>query len=186
MLDSFESFLVADSGVEGAELNSDDSDGNEDLEGFDENVDLDASEIVDALMKAIGEMNQGPHSDTAHDSENKADNNSSQGTGMDTSIEAVIDSMDRELSESKVGQSFVRSARHENDIGGDDSEYGHDVYDIPDVDIDLNLVENIVQSFRAQEGLAGPAGTMLEQFGIHLPHAEDDNDDNNADDNAKP
>ncbi|KAJ2380561.1 hypothetical protein GGI23_007768 [Coemansia sp. RSA 2559] len=54
--------------------------------------------------------------------------------------------------------------------------------EIPDVDIDLNLVENIVESFRAQEGLSGPAGTMLGQFGIHLPHMEDDTNDDDDDD----
>ncbi|KAJ2864942.1 hypothetical protein GGI22_001610 [Coemansia erecta] len=54
MLDSFESFLVADSGVEGAELSSDESDGDEYFEGINEDVDLDASEIIDALMKAVG------------------------------------------------------------------------------------------------------------------------------------
>ncbi|KAJ1668099.1 hypothetical protein EV178_000760 [Coemansia sp. RSA 1646] len=192
MLDSFESFLVADSGVEGVDLNRSASDGNDYFESSDEDVDLDASEIIDALMKVVGvgEMEQESKSEMSRDnntdpsgsrgSDAKGKQNEldvSQDTEMHISLDAVMDAMDRELGESKVGQSFVQSTRHGNSSTSDNSE-GHSMDDIPDVDVDLNLVENIVESFRAQEGLAGPAGTMLGQFGIHLPHMEDDKDDN--------
>ncbi|KAJ2759221.1 hypothetical protein H4S06_002331 [Coemansia sp. BCRC 34490] len=89
------------------------------------------------------------------------------------SLEAVMDAMDSELGGSKVGQSFVRSSGSKNTA--EDEE--HEADDIVDVDVDLNLVENIVESFRAQEGLPGPAGTMLGHFGIHLPRIDDDDDE---------
>ncbi|KAJ1781358.1 hypothetical protein LPJ59_007063, partial [Coemansia sp. RSA 2399] len=114
-----------------------------------------------------------------------------QGADAHISLETVMNAMDRELGESKVGQSFVRGAR-QGSANSDDSTDEHSMDEIPDVDIDLNLVENIVESFRAQEGLSGPAGTMLGQFGIHLPRMEadtndgdDDNDDDKRTDSTK-
>ncbi|KAJ1794227.1 hypothetical protein LPJ59_004581, partial [Coemansia sp. RSA 2399] len=119
MLDSFESFLVADSGVEGAELGSDESDGNEYSESIDEDVDLDASEIIDALMKAVGagEMGREFKSETSRDDKHKAENydesdikgrrsereDNGQGADAHISLETVMNAMDRELGESKVG-----------------------------------------------------------------------------------
>ena len=38
-----------------------------------------------------------------------------------------------------------------------------------DVDIDLNLVSNILESFSAESGLSGPASSVLASLGVHLP-----------------
>ncbi|KAJ2680240.1 hypothetical protein GGI25_000833 [Coemansia spiralis] len=234
ILNKFEAFLVADSGIEGAELNSDDSDGSEFLESSDEDIDLDADGIIQALMKAVdandrdemakqggsrdnsitgnnarsainrdfGNGNDQPvHSNVIADDvdngtvfgntrqqymqlDGKHAFQDGQGS-VDMSLVALMDAMDKELSASNVGQSFVRvpwADKSSNNKGkGKGKEIDFDD-DIPDVDVDLNLVENIVESFRAQEGLPGPAGTILQQFGIHLPRIDDDNNDNNDDD----
>ncbi|KAJ2610377.1 hypothetical protein GGH99_001418 [Coemansia sp. RSA 1285] len=173
----------------GAEFEGDNSDGDGICESSDEDVDLDANEIIDALMKAIGaeEMEHTAKSGMSHDTEiNKRDSGDNiaenrkhehkdnQAFDTNLSLEAVMDAMDSELGGSKVGQSFVRSSGSKNTA--EDEE--HDADDIVDVDVDLNLVENIVESFRAQEGLPGPAGTMLGHFGIHLPRIDDDESEN--------
>ncbi|KAJ2364369.1 hypothetical protein IW150_006498 [Coemansia sp. RSA 2607] len=88
----------------------------------------------------------------------------------------IMDAMDHELSATNIGKSFVRNERGDST---DDEDIDDEDGDIPDVNVDLNLVENIVQSFKAQEGLPGPAGTMLSQFGIHLPLSR--NDGNSSD-----
>ncbi|KAJ2663411.1 hypothetical protein IWW48_001294 [Coemansia sp. RSA 1200] len=187
MLDRFESFLVADSGAGGAEFEGDNSDRDDNCESSDEDVDLDANEIIDALMKAIGGMEHTSKSEMSHDTEinkrNSGDNTAenkkhehedNQAFDTNLSLEAVMDAMDSELGGSKIGQSFVRSSGSKNTA----KDEKHEADDIVDVDVDLNLVENIVESFRAQEGLPGPAGTMLGQFGIHLPRIDDDESEN--------
>ncbi|KAJ2521924.1 hypothetical protein GGI11_001870 [Coemansia sp. RSA 2049] len=169
MLDRFESFLVADSGAGGAEFEGDNSDGDDNCESSDEDVDLDANEIIDALMKAIGKDSGDNIAENR-----KHEHKDNQAFDTNLSLEAVMDAMDSELGGSKVGQSFVRSSGSKNTA--EDEE--HEADDIVDVDVDLNLVENIVESFRAQEGLPGPAGTMLGHFGIHLPRIDDDESEN--------
>ncbi|KAJ2770380.1 hypothetical protein IWQ57_002688, partial [Coemansia nantahalensis] len=82
-----------------------------------------------------------------------------------TAMADVMDAMDDELAATNIGRSFDR---HEPGAAGDD---------MAEVNVDLNLVRNIVESFRAQEGLPGPAGTLLGQAGIRLPPPRDDDDD---------
>ena len=38
------------------------------------------------------------------------------------------------------------------------------------LDLDLNLVQNLLQSYTAQQGLAGPAGNLAGLLGLDLPH----------------
>eukprot|EP00897_Mesotaenium_endlicherianum_P010836 jgi/Mesen1/9781/ME000007S09836 len=45
------------------------------------------------------------------------------------------------------------------------------------VDLDLNLVQSLLQSYSAQEGLPGPASNLLGAMGLHLPDDDDDDDD---------
>ncbi|KAI0441798.1 SGT1-domain-containing protein [Xylaria telfairii] len=42
-----------------------------------------------------------------------------------------------------------------------------------EVDIDYNLAKNLLESFKSQAGLAGPAGNLLEMLGMKLPRDED-------------
>ncbi|KAI0399106.1 SGT1-domain-containing protein [Xylaria palmicola] len=42
-----------------------------------------------------------------------------------------------------------------------------------EVDIDYNLAKNLLESFKSQAGLAGPAGNMLGMMGMKLPRDED-------------
>lgn len=37
------------------------------------------------------------------------------------------------------------------------------------VDVDLNLVSNILESYSSQAGLAGPASNLLQSMGVQLP-----------------
>ncbi|KAI0198665.1 SGT1-domain-containing protein [Astrocystis sublimbata] len=46
-----------------------------------------------------------------------------------------------------------------------------------DVDIDYNLVKNLLESFKSQGGLAGPAGNLLGLMGMKLPRDEDEDED---------
>ncbi|KAJ3163178.1 hypothetical protein HDU86_002347 [Geranomyces michiganensis] len=79
----------------------------------------------------------------------------------DRATRTLMREMDLELARTKVGASFATAKREEDE--GDDST------DPAPIDLDLNLVQNILASFEAQEGLPGPAGTMLGSLGIRLP-----------------
>ncbi|KAI1262043.1 SGT1-domain-containing protein [Xylariaceae sp. FL1019] len=46
-----------------------------------------------------------------------------------------------------------------------------------EVAIDYNLVKNLLESFKGQAGMAGPAGNMLGMMGIQLPRDEDEDED---------
>ncbi|KAI1760003.1 SGT1-domain-containing protein [Hypoxylon sp. FL1150] len=46
-----------------------------------------------------------------------------------------------------------------------------------EVDIDYNLAKNLLESFKSQAGMAGPAGNILGMMGLQLPRDEDEEDD---------
>lgn len=52
---------------------------------------------------------------------------------------------------------------------GDDDEDG-------EIDIDYNLAKNLLESFKSQGGLSGPAGNILGMMGLRLPRDEDEDD----------
>ncbi|KAJ1646197.1 hypothetical protein LPJ64_002301 [Coemansia asiatica] len=96
----------------------------------------------------------------------------------ETVMAQIMDAMDHELSATSIGKSFVRYGPEADSDASDSDNSGDGHETMPDVNVDLNLVENIVRSFRAQEGLPGPAGTMLGQFYVCLPPDESENDEN--------
>ncbi|KAJ3041051.1 hypothetical protein HDV00_009951 [Rhizophlyctis rosea] len=79
------------------------------------------------------------------------------------SIEEYMDLMDFELSGTKVGADFEKAAHQED--GSEDEEDA----EIRPVDMDVNLLKNFLESFSSQEGLAGPASSMMMSMGIGLP-----------------
>ncbi|EOO02573.1 putative regulatory factor sgt1 protein [Phaeoacremonium minimum UCRPA7] len=46
--------------------------------------------------------------------------------------------------------------------------------DAEEVDVDYNLAKNLLESFKSQAGVAGPAGNILGMMGLRLPRDEDD------------
>ena len=53
----------------------------------------------------------------------------------------------------------------------DDLDFEDD--DFQPVDVDVNLLKNIMESYSSQAGAAGPASNILGSMGIHLPKNED-------------
>ena len=55
-----------------------------------------------------------------------------------------------------------------------DKEDSSDIDDLDEdfqpVDVDINLVQNLLESHTSQQGLAGPATNILGSMGIWLPH----------------
>lgn len=58
------------------------------------------------------------------------------------------------------------SGRAGPDCGAEDAE-------LAPVDVDMNLVANLLQSYSAQAGLAGPTSNILQSMGVNLPENTD-------------
>jgi hypothetical protein len=106
-------------------------------------------------------------------------NGSESGSDFIQGMKNYMEQMDRELSKTDVGKSFERESKRpplatfEEDMDGDDEEEGDDDY--KPVDVDLNALKNILESYTSQSGSAGPSGNLLASMGIHLPRNSDTN-----------
>ncbi|EMP34956.1 Protein SGT1 [Chelonia mydas] len=155
-VDSFTNALDRILGADSEELDSDDLDEEEQFEFLDSDEDLDSE---------------------AHGQEEKALPNKMMG-----SLRSYMDEMDCELTRTNVGKSFVTPrkvassakeplSRDADCALEDDSDAGD--ADLTPVDVDLNLVTNLLESYSAQAGLAGPASNILQSMGVHLPENSD-------------
>lgn len=80
-----------------------------------------------------------------------------------------------ELSDSRIG-SILKPAEAEAGANTKSAEaQAASSNDLKPVDLDTNLVRNLLQSYTAQQGLAGPAGNLAGLLGLNLPdNAETD------------
>lgn len=60
----------------------------------------------------------------------------------------------------------------ETDETDDDSETNQANEEPEETEIDANLISNLLQSVKAQEGLAGPASNLLRNLGMQLSSSE--------------
>ncbi|XP_075072666.1 protein ecdysoneless homolog isoform X2 [Mixophyes fleayi] len=158
-VDSFTSALEKILGPSLEELDSDDLDSEEDFELLDSDEDLDGDQATPLSADALG------------------------------SLRSYMDVMDRELAQTNIGKSFTKKKNvgaaanpvpSEADDSSSEEEISADVSGLAPVDVDLNLVTNILESYSSQSGLAGPASNLLQSMGVHLP----DNTDQETFDNT--
>lgn len=64
--------------------------------------------------------------------------------------------MDRELAKTTIGKSFEKKQREE----GVESDFD-DIEDFEPVDIDMNAVKNMMESYKLQGAAAGPTSNLL-------------------------
>lgn len=93
-------------------------------------------------------------------------------------LKSYMAQMDRELAHTSIGKSFATQKQMESVVQAtnsnsdeDDSGAGGPV--MTPVDVDLNLVSNILESYSSQAGLAGPASNLLQSMGVQLPDNTD-------------
>lgn len=98
------------------------------------------------------------------------------------SLKSYMEVMDRELAQTNIGKSFTLKKQaadqpprniHGASENDSDEESGTTDADIVPVDVDLNLVTNLLESYSSQAGLAGPASNLLQSMGVHLPDNTD-------------
>lgn len=78
--------------------------------------------------------------------------------GTKSNIDVYMDQMDRELANTTIGKSFEKKAQPQKadfDDGFDDIE------DFQPVDVDMNAIKNMMESYQLQGGSAGPTSNLL-------------------------
>ncbi|XP_041032568.1 protein ecdysoneless homolog isoform X2 [Carcharodon carcharias] len=154
-VNSFTSALERILGVESDELDSDDVDEEEDYDLLDSDAESD---------------NKG----------GKLEEDMSAAETLEN-IRDYMEQMDQELASTNIGKSFTKIT---DEVGSDRPDITEEAegeletdsegnLKILPVDVDLNLVENLLESYSSQAGLAGPASNILQSMGIRLPDNQD-------------
>nr|XP_003473649.1 protein ecdysoneless homolog [Cavia porcellus] len=94
------------------------------------------------------------------------------------SLKTYMAQMDQELAHTSIGQSFttrkqVDPSSETTSNNSDEEDSGARDSAMAPVDVDLNLVSNILESYSSQAGLAGPASNLLQSMGVQLPDNSD-------------
>ncbi|KAI1295028.1 SGT1-domain-containing protein [Xylaria venustula] len=199
----FEQFLNDESaGFEGAELDDMDHDNDssdEDEEESSEDEDKAVSFDEDQFNRMMREMMGLPPEDTTSISTPAPQSNLREEGAIrrrqdedekeeeEEDIRQLAAQMEAELKELgalKLDAKPERAKAIESKASNDDSEHkGKGVQETgeesgdEEVDIDYNLAKNLLESFKSQAGLAGPAGNLMGMMGIKLPRDEDEDED---------
>ena len=160
VVNGMNSFVETISSYEGAEFPaelSDKSDIQFDPEGF--------IKSIDRFFTPSADSNE---NETTSDEELY----SSDASG-DEELDAYTSAMDKELSLSNVGKSFVKVEEKTGESQTCSNKEYPDQTTEEDakkpVDIDLNLVQNFLESYSLQEGLPGPVSNIFNSMGIKMP-----------------
>ncbi|NXI17994.1 ECD protein, partial [Irena cyanogastra] len=92
------------------------------------------------------------------------------------SLKSYMKEMDRELAQTNVGKSFTTQKRGASSVEAATCESagpdcGAEDAELAAVDVDMNLVANLLESYSAQAGLAGPTSNILQSMGLNLPES---------------
>ncbi|KAI1370284.1 SGT1-domain-containing protein [Hypoxylon crocopeplum] len=201
----FETFLNDETaGIEGAEMEDMDEDDDssdedeDDSDDEDKEVSFDEEQFSKLMREMMGLPAAGPtdldnasghlEDDTGHVTFKEEDEEDD-----DTGIAQLAAQMEAELKEhgalkldpepDKAKAIEARDGNKAKDkekdvLGGitdDGEESGEE-----EVDVDFNLAKNLLESFKSQAGMAGPAGNILGMMGLQLPRDEDEDDDDDG------
>ncbi|KAI4864497.1 SGT1-domain-containing protein [Hypoxylon rubiginosum] len=193
----FESFLNDESaGVEGAEM--EDMDEDDDLSSEDEEDSDDEDKVVsfdeDQFSKMMREMMGLPTVQPTDSEKISRDTNSTTIPGTvdvdadadededeDKFIKQLAAQMEAELKghgalklDPEPEKAKAIEARHDTSSKGKAKMNKEEESSEEEVDIDYNLAKNLLESFKSQAGMAGPAGNILGMMGLQLPRDEDE------------
>jgi hypothetical protein len=68
----------------------------------------------------------------------------------------------------------VEKVDSDEDVGPGDLELSSDDEDDDYNDVDLGLAKNMLEAFKGQAGMSGPAGNLMKAMGVNMPRDEDD------------
>ncbi|PNP56441.1 hypothetical protein THARTR1_03137 [Trichoderma harzianum] len=194
----FEAFLNDDAaGLDGAELDrmdvDDDDEDDDDEEDQDEEVSFDEEVFSNMMKEMMGIATENPKEGGKARKVEAAEDRTDSDAEEDRDIQELASRMEAELKEygtlqldppttervikSKEGVEEEKEKSRSKQKQPLQEESGHaaDSTDDEDgeVDIDYNLAKNLLESFKSQGGMAGPAGNLMGLMGFQLPRDED-------------
>ncbi|KAK5995787.1 Protein ecdysoneless-like protein [Cladobotryum mycophilum] len=201
----FETFLKDDdAGLDGAELDSegsDDEDEEEEGEGEEEDSDIEDKEVnfdEETFARLMREIMGQPekHSDQSstgfrsnvEEQRHEDDNSTTSGYNEEREIQELSSQMEAELKQFGAlkldaqparpaikNNTESRQQKGESSLDSENEEVEEDSDE--EIDIDYNLAKNLLESFKGQGGMAGPAGNLMGLMGFQLPRDEDGGSD---------
>ncbi|XP_058069349.1 protein ecdysoneless homolog [Magnolia sinica] len=150
-------------------------------------VELDADRFIKDMESALGHMDR---EDTAQGADSEEGDSSSSDLDFDESedgsdvgdpldedmgntfMNSYSDALKEELKATTLKKSFIRANEQPavNDKEGTSNASKEDMdEDFTPVDVDVNLVKSLLDSFSSQQGLPGPASNLLGLMGLQLP-----------------
>ena len=115
-------------------------------------INLNVDDFMNCLRELKDTIDKGAQESESEDTSSL--DSSSLRTESEEEMEEYMRDIDEQLKATTLSESFKKDADG-------------------DVDIDLNLVSNILESFSAESGLSGPASSVLASLGVHLPRDSD-------------
>lgn len=199
----FEDFLNdEEAGFDGAEfdtMDGEDGDSSEgttsdetDSEEEDKGISFDEEQFNQMMREMMGmptsEADDVNPPSGSEDGSDKLHASESIGKGVEEddeiSIQEVMKAMEMELTGAGVIQKISAPNLHEPLLHNQSQSLQLEESEIPqlnpdyegdtdDVDIDYNLAQNLLESFKSQHGAAGPGGNLLGLIGMRLPRDDD-------------
>ncbi|XP_059641856.1 protein ecdysoneless homolog [Cornus florida] len=168
---SMQAFVHKMSSYEGAEVPE-----NRDLKDVDFDVDRFIKDMESVMRRPVSEdtgrdveLEEGSSSDMDFDeSEDGSDIAEPSGS---TFMHSYSDALNDELKDTSLNKSFVRAKEQQplkEDEGTSNALQDMDE-DFSPVDVDVNLVKSLLDSFSSQQGLPGPATNLLGLMGLPIP-----------------
>ncbi|XVE83054.1 hypothetical protein DITRI_Ditri16bG0056400 [Diplodiscus trichospermus] len=104
--------------------------------------------------------------DESEDGSDISDHNEDE---EDSFVHSYSDAMDTELKNTTLTKSFIHANEKSVKNEGTSAAVEDKDEEFTPVDVDVNLVKNLLDSFSTQQGLPGPTSNLLGLMGIQLP-----------------
>ncbi|KAF9601623.1 hypothetical protein IFM89_021089 [Coptis chinensis] len=169
---TMQAFVQKISSYEGAEVpdNRDPTAVNLDVEHF--------FKDMESVMRQVGREGNDDDADVDNGSSSDMDfddfeyeSDPSDDEEKDTFMDSYSEVLNEELKTTTLEKSFVRANEQSSkkDNEGTSSTHENVDEDFTPVDVDVNLVKSLLDSFSSQQGLPGPASNLLGLMGLQLP-----------------
>ncbi|NXM76189.1 ECD protein, partial [Serilophus lunatus] len=175
--ESMKAFVSKVSTHEGAEMpwSSDESHVTFDVDSFTKALDrilgADSEELDSDDLDEEEEFGFSDEDDEDSGAENQRQDQKVSPDELIGSLKSYMNEMDRELAQTNVGKSFTPQSKGASSVKAAGSGAGDT--ELAPVDVDMNLVANLLESYSAQAGLAGPTSNILQSMGVYLPQNTD-------------
>ncbi|NXV11646.1 ECD protein, partial [Cepphus grylle] len=182
--ESMKAFVSKVSTHEGAEMpwSSDQSHVTFDVDSFTKALDrilgADSEELDSDDLDEEQEFDFSDEDDEDLGDENQREDEKVSPNELIGSLKSYMNEMDRELAQTNIGKSFTTQKKGASSVNAATSQSagpdsGAEETELTPVDVDMNLVANLLESYSAQSGLAGPTSNILQSMGVHLPENAD-------------